>query len=628
MDNMDKYVGKLLDNRYEILEIIGVGGMAAVYKARCHRLNRLVAVKILRDEFAVDEDFRRRFYTESQAVAMLSHPNIVAVYDVSKSSDVEYIVMELIEGITLKQYMQRRGRMSWKEALHFATQITKALSHAHSRGIIHRDIKPHNIMILRDGSVKVTDFGIARLQTTQNTLTQEALGSVHYMSPEQAKGGQVDARTDIYSVGIVMYEMLTGRLPFEGDSPVSIAIQHISSIPLMPREINEDIPEGLEKITMRAMEPDLNRRYQSADDLLADLEEFRKNPDAEFVFVSDEDIAMKKKRAQEEEEFFKYSNMKKEQEQKEKELAEIDDDDDDDDYEERRRYVMRARRTRKIATLTGIACMLAVIVGILLFLWNFWVSDLFDGSETIKVPKLIGSRIEDVLLNPSYTDYFDIIPSYEYNSEYEKGVIFEQDIPADKNVIMSEKKTTINVVISSGKNVVPMPQVIGIEHRQASITLSQYDLKVELVWETSDTVTSGYVISCIPDEGTEIAPGTTVYLTVSSAPEIKYEEVPNLIGLTKDSAISRLESYNLTYGEIKEEYSDAPKGEVIWQSFEDGAEVPQHTKINFTVSKGPEPTPSPSPSPSDNPGSTNDLDPDVSTSPTHTTSGGRPIIIG
>ncbi|MCF0121486.1 MAG: serine/threonine protein kinase, partial [Oscillospiraceae bacterium] len=254
MEN-DKYIGQMLDNRYEILERIGTGGMACVYKARCHRLNRLVAVKILKDEFVDDAEFRRRFRTESQAVAMLSHPNIVSVYDVSRSGDTEYIVMELVEGITLKQYINRKGVLGWKESLHFAIQIAKALQHAHSRGIIHRDIKPHNIMILKDGSVKVTDFGIARLLSTQATMTQEALGSVHYISPEQAKASHVDARTDIYSLGVVMYEMLTSRLPFTGDSAVSVAIQHISAVPTMPREINPDIPYGLEEITMRAMEP-------------------------------------------------------------------------------------------------------------------------------------------------------------------------------------------------------------------------------------------------------------------------------------------------------------------------------------------------------------------------------------
>ena len=285
----DIYIGQLLDNRYEILDKVGTGGMALVYKAMDHRLNRLVAIKILRDDLAQDADFRKRFYAESQAVAMLSHPNIVSVYDVSHSNNTDYIVMELIEGITLKQYIHHKGKLSWKETLHFATQITKAIQHAHSRGIIHRDVKPQNIMILKDGSVKVADFGIAALESSQqNTmLSNEAIGSVHYMSPEQAKGAPVDARGDVYSIGVVMYEMLTGRLPFEGDSPVSVAIQHISSIPLMPRDVAPEIPIGLEAITMHAMEGDLNTRYQSADELLEDLEAFRKDPDITFGFASE-----------------------------------------------------------------------------------------------------------------------------------------------------------------------------------------------------------------------------------------------------------------------------------------------------------------------------------------------------
>ena len=288
--NSDNLVGITLGNRYDMLEKIGTGGMAVVYRARCHRLNRLVAVKILRDDLVQDAELRRRFHDESQAVAMLSHPNIVAVYDVSRSSDFEYIVMELIDGITLKQYMQKKGnKLNWREALHFIPQIVKALGHAHSRGIIHRDIKPHNIMVLRDGSVKVADFGIARVASGgHSTLTQEALGSVHYISPEQARGSHIDARSDLYSAGVVLYEMITGRLPFEGDTPVSVAIQHINSIPLSPREIDPEIPEALEAITMKAMAPNVDNRYRSADEMLVDLEEFRKNPSINFDYTPDD----------------------------------------------------------------------------------------------------------------------------------------------------------------------------------------------------------------------------------------------------------------------------------------------------------------------------------------------------
>ena len=281
---MDQYIGKMLDNRYELLELIGTGGMANVYKAKCHRLNRLVAIKILKSELAENAEFRRRFRDESLAVAQLSHANIVSIYDVSSSQGIDYIVMELIDGITLKQYMERRGHMDWREALHFITQIMRGLSHAHSRGIIHRDIKPQNIMVLRDGSVKVADFGIARITDSQRTMTQEALGSVHYISPEQARGSNIDARSDLYSAGVVLYEMLTGALPYNGDSPVAVVLQHVQSIPTPPRAINPDIPLGMEQITKKAMAPNPDRRYPSADAMLADLDAFRKNPDIDFGY--------------------------------------------------------------------------------------------------------------------------------------------------------------------------------------------------------------------------------------------------------------------------------------------------------------------------------------------------------
>ena len=279
---MDRYIGRILDGRYEILDIIGAGGMAVVYKARCHRLNRLVAIKILKDENLEDEDFCRRFHAESQAVAMLSHSNIVAVYDVSNSEEQDYIVMELIDGITLKQYMEKKVRLNWRETVHFATNIAKALEHAHSRGLVHRDIKPHNVMVLKNGSVKVADFGIARLMENENTMTKEALGSVHYISPEQAKGGRVDNRSDLYSLGVVMYEMITGKTPYDGDSPVAVALGHINGGAAMPSSLCSNIPKGLEQIIMKAMAHDLQDRYISAAAMLQDLEAFRQDPTMTF----------------------------------------------------------------------------------------------------------------------------------------------------------------------------------------------------------------------------------------------------------------------------------------------------------------------------------------------------------
>ena len=285
---MENYIGRLLDGRYEILEIIGTGGMAVVYKARCHRLNRLVAIKILKDEFARDEEFRRRFRAEGEAVAMLSHPNIVQVYDVSSSETADYIVMELIDGISLKQYMEKRGSLNWKETLHFAMQIATGLEHAHSRSIVHRDIKPHNVMVLKNGSVKVMDFGIARVMTKSNTLTKEALGSVHYISPEQAKGSFTDNRSDIYSLGVVMYEMMTGRPPYDGESAVAVAIQHINGGAVLPSVLNPNIPKALEQIIRKAMALELKDRYSSASELLRDMEEFRKDPSIVFQYAQPE----------------------------------------------------------------------------------------------------------------------------------------------------------------------------------------------------------------------------------------------------------------------------------------------------------------------------------------------------
>ena len=279
---MDRYIGRILDGRYEILDIIGAGGMAVVYKARCHRLNRLVAIKILKDENLEDEDFCRRFQAESQAVAMLSHSNIVSVYDVSNTEDRDYIVMELIDGITLKQYMEKKVRLNWRETVHFAINIAKALEHAHSRGLVHRDIKPHNVMVLKNGSVKVADFGIARLMENENTMTKEALGSVHYISPEQAKGGRVDNRSDLYSLGVVMYEMITGKTPYDGDSPVAVALGHINGGAAHPSSICPNIPKGLEQIIMKAMAHDLPDRYINATAMLQDLEAFRVDPTITF----------------------------------------------------------------------------------------------------------------------------------------------------------------------------------------------------------------------------------------------------------------------------------------------------------------------------------------------------------
>ncbi|MEG1620468.1 MAG: protein kinase, partial [Oscillospiraceae bacterium] len=282
---MDRYTGKKLDGRYEILELIGVGGMANVYRARDVVDGKIVAVKILKSEFAENEEFLRRFKNESRAIAMLSHDNIVKVYDVSFTEKVHFIVMEFIDGITLKEYIAQQGKLSWKEATYYTMQILRALSHAHDNGIVHRDIKPQNVMLLSDGTIKITDFGIARFARSETkTLTDRAIGSVHYISPEQASGAVIDQRTDLYSVGVVLFEMVTGTLPFDADTPISVALKQIQAVPKRPRELNPEIPEGLEEIVMRAMQKAPSKRYQTAAEMLKDFEEFKKNPSVSFQY--------------------------------------------------------------------------------------------------------------------------------------------------------------------------------------------------------------------------------------------------------------------------------------------------------------------------------------------------------
>ena len=584
METNDKYIGKMLDNRYEILERIGIGGMAIVYRALCHRLNRYVAVKVLKDDYAVDEDFRRRFHTEAQAVAMLSHPNIVTVYDVSRTQDVNYIVMELIEGMTLKQYMQKRGQLSWKEALHFSMQISKALIHAHSRGIIHRDIKPHNIMILKDGSVKVADFGIARLSSTQNTLTQQTLGSVHYISPEQAKGSSIDARTDIYSLGVVMYEMLTGRLPFEGENAVSIAIQHISSIPLMPREINPDIPAGLETITMKAMNPDLDKRYQFAEQLYEDLETFRKNPDIDF---SEQDLGFQPDEKTRTEQ--KKTDNRQIPEQPVSTVKPVSRRGD----MSREEYRDNSRRARTVSILSGMFLVIIFILGIFLYLWHSWFDNMFSEPETMAVPNFVGAKLEDILANPAYTDYFNIIPTYESSENVAEGQVMNQNPAANRNVIKSEKKADIKLTVSSGTTTLILPELVNSDYRDAIIQLNKMGLNHEESFVKSEDVTEGYVISMIPDAGAQMKAGDTVFLEISTGPEIKFADMPDLIGDTISTAQAKLEGLNLVMGNITERPDDAPAGTVTWQSRSAGESVQEKTKINVIISSGPAETPPP-----------------------------------
>ena len=611
---MDQYIGKMLDNRYEILERVGTGGMAVVYKARCHRLNRLVAVKILKPELANDADFRRRFHDESQAVAMLSHANIVSVYDVSHSDGLDYIVMELIDGMTLKQYMKKRGTpLNWREALHFITQIVRALGHAHSRGIIHRDIKPHNVMVLRDGSVKVADFGIARLASAaQATLTQEALGSVHYISPEQAKGSHVDGRTDLYSAGVVLYEMLTGRLPFEGETPVFVAIQHINSIPLAPRELNPDIPEALEAITMKAMSPGLDNRYSSAEDMLADLKEFRKNPGVPLPTSS---VKKAEEEVDEPTRVIPAGNLNtvpKESEQGETAQAKISGETKKEQALSRKKEVSRPVQEKRTKSdrkeahnedrderprrrgvppmLFAVLAIFVVIGAVGYFLYTFLIQGLFVKPEEYKVPNLLGYTIEELEATPALLGDFEIIKGRTvFNEEYKEGQICEQSPSAGE--IVKEGRLTITVIISGGKDEIYMPDVYGHEARTVAESLRKMGLKVKQEPDYSDVITEGYITSYWPMSGTPLEPGDEVIIRISQGPEIKTVPVPNFVDMNFEQAKSQLELLGLVLGEAPEFYSDEyPAGDIIWQSLTVGDEVEAGTVINFQISKGPEST--------------------------------------
>ena len=583
---MDQYIGKMLDNRYEILERIGTGGMAIVYKAKCHRLNRLVAIKILKSDLAQNEEFRRRFNAESQAVAQLSHPNIVSVYDVSRGGDMEYIVMELIDGITLKQYMEKRGQLNWRESLHFITQIMRGLSHAHSRGIIHRDIKPQNIMVLRDGSVKVADFGIACLADSAQTLTQEALGSVHYISPEQARGDRPDARSDIYSSGVVLYEMLTGRLPFEGESAVSVAIQHLSSIPLAPREINPDIPEQLELICMKAMAPDLEHRYQSADAMIADLEAFRKNPEVEMKFdLSD-------LRPEENDEPTRTIRTMPSHtvtipvHQPERNYPRRERDEDEEP---------RRTGSGKRGVLVSAVTVAAVAVVIVLFktILGSFAPAVVDQYQ---VPDLYNMTIEEAENNPRIEGVFEIQKAgSEFSADVPEGHILRQD--PKKGETRKGSQLVIQVWVSAGEETGEVPDLENKSEQDARILLEklnkEYNLELtveapEELKQFSEEITEGYVIKTEPAQGEILKKGDTVKLILSKGPDIKPVTVLPFVGMSIDSVLSQLESYKLTCdaADVEVVDSDKPGGTIVWQSPASGETVPEWTTIKFRVSAG------------------------------------------
>lgn len=511
---MDKYVGKRLDGRYEIQEIIGVGGMAVVYKAFDNQENRIVAIKILKDEFTSNQEFIRRFKNESKAIAMLSHQNIVNVYDVSFGDLIQYIVMEYIEGITLKEFIERQGSLRWKDAVHFTIQILRGLQHAHDKGIVHRDVKPQNIMVLADGTIKVTDFGIARFtRSDQRTITDKAIGSVHYISPEQARGEKTDEKSDIYSVGVMLYEMITGQMPFQADSAVSVAIMQLQREPKSPTEINGSIPEGLEQITMHAMQKTPERRYQSSAEMLCDLDAFRKDPAITFdhnYFVDDSPTR------------FVGGVVEKEP------VVEMEEEDEKE-------------KSSIIPILTGVAVtlVLALVVLGIIFIPKF----LNGSTAEIACPDFVGKQYEEILDNDEYVANFKFDDEWDHSEDYEYGYVFEQSENAGE---MLKKGANITLYISMGQNTKTVPDVMDKSESAAKTLLESQGFKTTIVEMEDEEIEKGKVIRTEPQVGKVVAPNAKITIYVSTGKPEKKVEVPDVTGMTEEDAKKKLEEEKFT----------------------------------------------------------------------------------
>ncbi len=561
---MENYVGKRLDGRYEIQEIIGVGGMAVVYKAYDNIDDRTVAVKILKEEFLANEEFRRRFKNESKAIAVLSHPNIVKVYDVSYGDKVQYIVMECVDGITLKEYIRQQGVINYKEAVFFVTQILRALQHAHDKGIVHRDIKPQNIMLLENGAIKVTDFGIARFSRSETrTMTDSTIGSVHYISPEQARGDITDDKADIYSVGVMLYEMLTGKLPFESDNTVSVAIMQLQQEPVKPRDINPSIPIGLEQIVLKAMQKNVNDRYQSAAEMLLDLEEFRRNPSIQFEYDYNNS------------EPTKYipdltSSIKN------IETVDVVDEDEDEPVV----------KNRTIPILVGIITALIVVLGVafgLLFKFGY-----LTGNSKVKVPNFVGVIYDEEEFKNKYPNYtFDV--TEKVDSDVSPNEIISQT--PEKGTKIDPKKTKIELVIATNAELVEIPDdLIGTDYVNAVTRLNGLGFNIkekEVEQKDYPGIPAGTVVSINPKGGNKVSEGTTVTLEYVSYDETKETLVivPDVSNLDEASAKKVLTASGFTVS-TKSEYSDSvTKGYVISNTFK-GSKIPSGSNVVITVSKG------------------------------------------
>ena len=568
----DKFVGKRLDGRYEIHELIGVGGMAYVYRAYDRMEDRWVAIKILKEELAGNSDFLRRFRNESRAIAMLSHPNTVKVYDVSFGDKIQYIVMEYIDGITLKQYIEQEGVIRWQEAVHFTIQILLALEHAHQKGIVHRDIKPQNIMLLQNGVIKVADFGIARfLQSETTTMTDKAIGSVHYIAPEQARGDYITDKADIYSVGVMLYEMLTGRLPFVADNAVSVALMQLQAKPVMPRELNSGIPRGLEQITMRAMEKNPMDRFQSAGEMLEDLEQFKRNPNIIFRYDLQTNVAPYDPNKQ----MDRYDSGRF-----------VPDYEDNYEYEEE---LVRSRKRAKGAMVIKGILAAVIIIGIavgavwLMQNWETLLEPQVD--EQVEMPLFEGMLYQDIIANREYVENFTFVTTQGNDPDKPSGEVLKQN---PKQGLMVKKGREVELMINGEIAKFPMPELRNYTQADAIALLKELNLPYKSENVADDEVELGKIISTDPEPNTEVSEGTMVILRVSKGPAKKKVEVPgNLVGELVYNVTAKIEDAGLEVGsKTMDDTSTLPKDTVVRVSPESGTKVSEGSTVDLVISSG------------------------------------------